>query len=187
MCERAVVLLVSGPRAPRLAREFVAERCAEWRVEHSDRVALLTSELVTNAVVHAAGEIALAISLTGSVIEVGVCDETPDHPVVRAQRHDLLGDLDAFRIALDDGRDASSYRQERGQGRHPDGASSVLGGRGLLIVQELAQDWGVAARDGGKEVWFSLPAEIEGRDCPCGDGGFPLPSGRLVTTSRSRR
>lgn len=29
-------------------------------------------------------------------------------------------------------------------------------GRGLTIVSELADDWGIEARDGGKAVWFEL-------------------------------
>jgi anti-sigma regulatory factor (Ser/Thr protein kinase) len=35
-------------------------------------------------------------------------------------------------------------------------ASHELAGRGLQIVDALADDWGVAAVDGGKTVWFTL-------------------------------
>jgi anti-sigma regulatory factor (Ser/Thr protein kinase) len=36
-------------------------------------------------------------------------------------------------------------------------APSERSGRGLRIVQELSEDWGVAASPGGKIVWFTLP------------------------------
>ncbi len=38
--------------------------------------------------------------------------------------------------------------------------STGTGGRGVLIVAALADDWGTEAADGGKSVWFelSLPA-----------------------------
>jgi hypothetical protein len=36
----------------------------------------------------------------------------------------------------------------------------AVGGRGVLMVQRLAQEWGVTPRDGGpgKVVWFRLQA-----------------------------
>ena len=34
-------------------------------------------------------------------------------------------------------------------------------GRGLALVNALAEDWGVEHRDGGKAVWFELAASIE--------------------------
>jgi anti-sigma regulatory factor (Ser/Thr protein kinase) len=37
-----------------------------------------------------------------------------------------------------------------------DAHRSGPGGRGLLIVDQLAHDWGVTAHDGGKAVWFNL-------------------------------
>jgi anti-sigma regulatory factor (Ser/Thr protein kinase) len=37
---------------------------------------------------------------------------------------------------------------------HPDGETQQ--GRGLLLVDALATDWGCIARDTGKTVWFAL-------------------------------
>ena len=37
---------------------------------------------------------------------------------------------------------------------HAPGAET---GRGLRIVEALAEDWGVRADDGGKTVWFEVP------------------------------
>jgi anti-sigma regulatory factor (Ser/Thr protein kinase) len=34
-------------------------------------------------------------------------------------------------------------------------------GRGLRIVQELAEDWGITPSPNGKVVWFSLPARTQ--------------------------
>jgi anti-sigma regulatory factor (Ser/Thr protein kinase) len=39
-------------------------------------------------------------------------------------------------------------------GHHPD--LTAEGGRGLLLVSTLADDWGVESSDGGKAVWFEL-------------------------------
>jgi anti-sigma regulatory factor (Ser/Thr protein kinase) len=37
-------------------------------------------------------------------------------------------------------------------------APTDTGGRGLMIVQALSDDWGVDLHDGDKTVWFSLAA-----------------------------
>jgi anti-sigma regulatory factor (Ser/Thr protein kinase) len=56
--------LPAAPESPRLARQFVASHAAEWGYGHiADEVELLTSELVTNAVMH-----------TGAPVEVEVAD-----------------------------------------------------------------------------------------------------------------
>jgi anti-sigma regulatory factor (Ser/Thr protein kinase) len=48
--------------------------------------------------------------------------------------------------------DESADRVRR---RSADGAS--VSGRGLAVVESLAESWGVAPRRGGKVVWFELP------------------------------
>ncbi|MCU1466077.1 MAG: hypothetical protein JWM72_2005 [Actinomycetia bacterium] len=47
--------------------------------------------------------------------------------------------------------------------RSPD--ASELSGRGLRLVRELSDDWGVTAADGdaGKSVWFTLRLSATGR------------------------
>ncbi|RYU10251.1 ATP-binding protein [Nocardioides iriomotensis] len=50
------------------------------------------------------------------------------------------------------------------------------GGRGLVIVDVLSTDWGVAEHAEGKSVWFSLRAEV-----PSGHSNAPAtPTLRLV-------
>lgn len=41
-------------------------------------------------------------------------------------------------------------------------APSALGGRGLRIVQQLSQDWGIKTDSGGQTVWAVLPAGAPG-------------------------
>jgi anti-sigma regulatory factor (Ser/Thr protein kinase) len=43
--------------------------------------------------------------------------------------------------------------------RDADGDPLAPGGRGLLLVEALAQAWGVNRNERGKTVWFELPAE----------------------------
>lgn len=49
--------------------------------------------------------------------------------------------------------------------RHPRGAPS---GRGLRIVDSLADDWGVSVHDQGKTVWFELGPAASGTTEPTG-------------------
>jgi hypothetical protein len=32
-------------------------------------------------------------------------------------------------------------------------------GRGIMLIETLAADWGVELRDGGKTIWFELAAD----------------------------
>lgn len=59
---------------------------------------------------------------------------------------------------------------DRGRGTprpHPGPDPSEPHGRGLLIVRELADDWGVTLHDGqgGKTVWFSLSLGVRQGSC----------------------
>ena len=58
MDRRAAVVLDAVPEAPRRARRFLSENLAVWeRLDLMERAALALSELVTNAFLHAHGEI----------------------------------------------------------------------------------------------------------------------------------
>ncbi|MCP9956715.1 ATP-binding protein [Streptomyces sudanensis] len=82
---------------------------------------LLTSELVTNALVHTAHGAVVTATLDGGVLRVEVRDFAPEPPAPRVPA--------------------------------PDGGTH---GRGLLLVQALADEWGVRAQGVGKTVWFEL-------------------------------
>lgn len=121
--------LVLRPRAdaPRLARDFVAQACREWRAPGWDASGtLITSELVTNAVRHAGTDITLRLERTPAGLVIAVDDGSGGDPhIVPAEQR--LG-----------------------------------GGRGLAIVEQLAAEWGVSTRTGGKTVWARLaPAAAE--------------------------
>ncbi len=96
----------------------------QWGVpELADTAELLTSEVVTNALLH---------TTHGAVFEAV-----------------LTADL-RLRIEVQDG-------MARLPGRHREPvAEYATSGRGLLLVEALADDWGVQLRGGGKVTWFEL-------------------------------
>ncbi len=73
----------SNPEMVVAARRFVRERLAVWEaLEHIDAAALVASELVTNAVLHARTAITLRLQMHGGTIRIEVYDENPRLPVV---------------------------------------------------------------------------------------------------------
>lgn len=85
-----------------------------------DRVLLLTSEIVTNAVLHARTPLRLTAAVEGGRAEVRVYDGLRALPRRRA------------------------YRSDSGTGR------------GLHLIDALADQWGVEETNVGKVVWFSI-------------------------------
>src|SRR5688500_9568786 len=76
-----VLNLPAGETSPRIAREFVASWLAAWRCEEvGDRAVLATSELVTNAVLHAGTPVRVEMTKEGDHLVIGVVDEQPDLP-----------------------------------------------------------------------------------------------------------
>jgi anti-sigma regulatory factor (Ser/Thr protein kinase) len=65
----------------RLARQFVAETLAAWKLDHLDEVAcLLVSELAANAVCHAGHAYRVAIQQESSELRIEVIDRSPVLP-----------------------------------------------------------------------------------------------------------
>ncbi|MFB8771422.1 SpoIIE family protein phosphatase [Streptomyces broussonetiae] len=132
--------LSGSPLAPGTARGLVRAALQEWADRGLPGAARITgrltqdamvavSELVTNAVVHAGTEVALACRLepdTGALV-VEVTDRHPSRP-------------------LREGSAEPSYEAPEQ-------------GRGLRLVAALADAWGVSYRRGTKTVWARLPAE----------------------------
>jgi len=115
------------PEHVRDARAFVAKALGELHPS-LDNAVLLTSELVTNAVVHSSsrchgGTVALVITESSGGLRIEVADQGSDlsSPVVR-------GDITAS------------------------------DGHGLFLVQTLADQWGYLRNDAGTTVWFWLRA-----------------------------
>jgi len=68
--------------APRTARRVVAEYCRDARAgnECRDTAVLLTSELVTNALLHGRGPVRLRLKADAHRLRVEVGDDDPGHP-----------------------------------------------------------------------------------------------------------
>src|SRR5580704_7076576 len=142
------------PAAAAAARRFVRDTLRSWelagdrgspgeRAEWTQRDALvddavlLTSELVTNAVLHAGTPVQVTCRLLGDLsdgaVEIAVLDRRPvqlrpDRPHTAAE------------------------------------AAERTNGRGLQLPSELATAWGVTYARAAKAVWFRL--DLAGRDRP---------------------
>lgn len=109
---------------PAAARGAVAGACrdAETGPECLDAAVLMTSEVVTNALLHGQGEVRLAVGADQVLVRVEVGDEESDRPTPQAT------------------------------------AADAESGRGMVIVDALAANWGVLEAAPGKTVWFEVPA-----------------------------
>ncbi|NUP23238.1 MAG: ATP-binding protein [Streptomyces sp.] len=111
-------------RAVPEARRALREWLQQWgKPGRSDIAELLTSELVTNAIVHTDREAVLTATVGPRGLRVEVRDFVARRPRLRVPNAD-------------------------------DGTN----GRGLVLVQSLADAWGVRAHGVGKAVWFELDA-----------------------------
>jgi anti-sigma regulatory factor (Ser/Thr protein kinase) len=113
--------LAHEPLSAGVARSHVRSVLAAWN--DSERVQdalLLTTELVSNAILHGSPDVVLRAELAdGERLRVEVFDSSRGMPRVRA--------------------------------------AWAGGGRGLTIVEDTADGWGVIpSPDGGKTVWFEL-------------------------------
>ncbi|EKX69075.1 ATPase/histidine kinase/DNA gyrase B/HSP90 domain protein [Streptomyces ipomoeae 91-03] len=112
-------------RAVPEARRALRELLRQWgRPGKSEIAELLTSELVTNALVHTDHDAVLTATVSPGGLHVEVRDFVGRRPKPRVPN-------------ADDGTHATH-------------------GRGLLLVQSLADAWGVRSHGVGKAVWFDL-------------------------------
>jgi anti-sigma regulatory factor (Ser/Thr protein kinase) len=78
------VELPASPRAPGLARAHVRAVLAQWGLTRlCDEVLLLTTEVVTNALMHTGGASRLRVERVGAGVRVTVDDSSPVLPAVR--------------------------------------------------------------------------------------------------------
>jgi anti-sigma regulatory factor (Ser/Thr protein kinase) len=121
------------------ARWFAAAVCADWGLGAlADTAAVVISELVTNAVTHAAwghgaGALRLVMQLTDNGLVIEVHD--PDH----AHHPALRDEPDAYAVR-DPGSDAGCH------------------GAGLRLIAGLAAACGTRCVGDGKAVWATLTA-----------------------------
>ncbi|MER5214454.1 ATP-binding protein [Streptomyces sp. NPDC002838] len=108
------------------ARKALRELLRHWgRPGRSEIAELLTSELVTNALIHTDHDAVLTATVGPRGLRVEVRDFVAHRPTLRVPNAD--------------------------DGTH---------GRGLILVQSLADAWGVRAHGVGKAVWFELDAGV---------------------------
>ena len=182
MCRHASRDLPPEPRSASVAREFLRTCFTDWDLmELYDDAALGLSELVANAVMHAATPLVVAVSCEGGMVEIAVHDGNPSMPVIRPQRTDIDGDIRQALVA----EAAAGPVDERDPLIHVGAAGSLAGGRGLLLVDAVSAEWGVSPLSDGKAVWIRTPVPQGwpyAADCPCADAEQPtvLGSGRLV-------
>ncbi|MFJ3659214.1 ATP-binding protein [Streptomyces sp. NPDC090119] len=113
--------LAAVPEARRELRALLRH----WdRPDRTGIAELLTSELVTNALVHTDDDAILTVVVSARGLRVEVRDFVARGPLMRAPEPD-----------------------------------EDTNGRGLILVQSLADAWGVRAHAVGKSVWFELGAE----------------------------
>ncbi len=90
--QREACVLPRSPTAPALARRFVSSTLASWAVRDAFAdMPLLASELVTNAVRHANGDVALSLQLEDDRIRVAVRDGSRALPIMRDPRAERDG------------------------------------------------------------------------------------------------
>ncbi|MFD5429418.1 SpoIIE family protein phosphatase [Streptomyces sp. NPDC127084] len=147
--------LPANPAAASAARRFVGAALAEWTrlgtvpVRGADRLAedtaLVVSELVTNAVVHAGTTVEVLVRLDAAADDDPAClvVEVGDHHPARTVRGHAASDPGP-------GPDAAADEHEYG--------------RGLRLVAALSGSWGITYRTGRKAVWAKLP--LDGGDLP---------------------
>ena len=129
----------ADPSSAAVARRFVRDALDGWgAAEFEDAALLLTSELVTNALLHARSAPDLTVRLLDGRLRVSVADDVPAPPTLKRY-----------------GTDAAT-------------------GRGLLLIESMASDWGSEAASDGKVVWFEL-VSADNR-----------PSGAAAASRRSR-
>lgn len=184
MCRHAVRELPPTPASAPAARRFLTETATAWGLEDLvDDAQIALSELVTNGVLHARTPLTVSLAADHGSFELAVLDGDPELPSARPARTDVGADVDeAARLLQDlDG----TATDDRDPALHVGEAGSVAGGRGLLLVEALADEWGANPHGDGKAVWARLGAPdgwpwSEGCPCSGADGATVLPSGRPV-------
>ena len=122
------VRLIRQPAAAGQARDHVRAALRSWQVPvDPDVVILLTSDVVTNAILHGAGpSVTVAIRCSGGQLRVDVYDSARSQPVPAGKP---------------------------GKPGKPDGDKA---GAELALVAMLANDWGLFRTPAGRAVYFTL-------------------------------
>lgn len=126
-------VLPAQPTAPSAARMKLALVLRDWRLEEVlDTATLLLSELVTNAVRHAGSSVRITVAVDGGRLRTSVWDQN----LAPLPAPGPLGSTDVIEDLAE-------------------------GGRGLYLVQEMADNWGADTTADGKCVWFELQTSLD--------------------------
>ncbi len=128
MAHEAFRTFAAEPQSPRRARSWVRAESAAWcDDEERERLVLVVSELVSNALVHGSGRIDLRLDCAPGCIRVEVADSG-----------------------------TASFEAPAPTRPTGDRGLSV-GGRGLHVVGALSERWGVSRAPGsGNAVWAEV-------------------------------
>ena len=141
---RASVLLENDPQAAGAARRFLRRALADWEVDDEEVVEtaqLLLSELVTNVVMHARTSSELTVHLDADVLTVVVRDLGGSTRSGEPAPVTVSDDEDPLKVF----------------------------GRGLMLVEALADRWGSEQDATGTTAWFAI--ELGGpRESPAQTG-----------------
>jgi PAS domain S-box-containing protein len=125
------VELQANPHAPAAARRAVTARLTQAGLaDLVDTATLLVSEIVTNALRHGGGPEEVIVEIDPASVSIGVRDSSPQPP-----QEDSAHGPGAVRVV---------------------GGGLAENGRGLLLVDMLADSWGWRPELAGKLVWFRL-------------------------------
>lgn len=108
---------------------------------------------------HARTDVTVTALIENDCLSIDVEDHDPRPPVKRAHRADLLADIDEL-LTRDLGGDGDA--DERHAVMQVGPAGSIGAGRGLLLVEGLADAWGVRMESAGKAVWFRIDLRVGG-------------------------
>lgn len=134
-----VLRLLPTRDAGALSRAFVEPLVRQWKLGSLEYdAALVTTELVTNAVLHAERDIVLALRPIAKGVRIEVTDQCP--AVLPHVAPHSTGTLFALTLGLS--------------------------GRGLRVVSELAARWGVDSTQRTKTVWAELIDGLSGPSEP---------------------
>jgi len=145
VCRVANAEFGAVPTSSASARHLVSDLLDRWELPSLiEDAELLTGELVNNAVGHASTDLALVVAVAEGILEVGVTDSDPD---------------------------STSFVKPKFERMEFAAREEILaeGGRGLLLIDLLADEWGVVGLRQGKQVWFRLSTNDWSYNsvCPC--------------------
>lgn len=134
----SALALDGGPQSAAAARRFLTEVLRRWGcVELVEDAVLCVSEIVANAVVHAATPCELRVTWQPPRLRVEVQDQS-SRSAIGPRTISALSEFD---------NDSDN---------DDDGSLAAMSGRGLFIVASLSEAVGETVVEGGKIVWFEL-------------------------------